>query len=171
VSPHTFLRTILDPGLVQLAHLGGPKPADDIRQFLLTVALQESGPDLDARYQNSPSTSAGPARSWWQFEESGGVAGVLGHASSGDLARNACKACHVQPSQSAIWRAMEGHDRLATMFARLLVLTDPHAVPTDPDDAWDCYCNRLWRPGKPHPETWPGNWAVATEAVAAVPCP
>lgn len=165
MTPDQFLVDILDPGLVFLASIEGPIPTDDVRRFLLCVALQESGATLTARYQNSPSPEPGPARGWYQFESGGGVKGVLTHGASSSLAKAACNHLHVVASQDAVWRALEGHDRLATVFARLLLFTDTHPVPTTASGAWDCYCNRLWRPGKPHPAMWVDNWRTADETV------
>src|SRR5215831_11244028 len=79
MPPDLFLNSILDPGLVALFQNGGPAITDAARRFLLAIAFQESGPKLEARYQNSPSASAGPAHGWWQFEQDGGVAGVWTH--------------------------------------------------------------------------------------------
>ena len=165
MSPEKFLAQVLDPGLKYLASLGGPKPSDEARVFLLAVAGQESG--WGARYQSAPSSTPGPARGFWQFEQGGGVAGVLTHSSSDDLAATLCDSLTVVPDQAAAWRALEGNDRLAAGFARLLLLTDPYPIPTDQAEAWDCYANRLWRPGAPHPDAWPGNWQAAEEAVAS----
>jgi hypothetical protein len=165
MTPDLFLTSVIDPGLDALAELDGPEPSDDVCRFLLAVALQESGTSLSARYQSSPSTSPGPARGWWQFECGGGVAGVLSHAASKSLAAAVCAGFEVVCAKEAVWRALEGHDLLATCFARLLLYTDPFPVPTNESDAWDCYANRLWRPGKPHPDSWPANWATATSVV------
>jgi len=161
MTPDAFLETILNPGLRFLAHLGGPPATNDARRFLLAVAQQESGQDLNARFQGSPSSSPGPARSWFQFEAGGGVVGVLTHPSSAALAKQVCAALHVIPETNAVWRAMEGHDHLAVAFSRLLVLTDPYPIPTEEQAAWTCYCDRLWRPGKPHPENWHSNFVTA----------
>jgi hypothetical protein len=166
MTPETFLATIIDPGLDALANLGGPAPSHDARRMCLTIAMQESGRDLNARYQNSPSTSPGPARGWWQFEQGGGVNGVLNHSGSKTQARKLCDHCAVQAQDGAVWRALEGHDDLACGFARLLLWTDPKALPTNAADGWDYYL-RNWRPGKPHRENWDGNWMAAETAVAA----
>ena len=165
-----FLNGILDPGLVFVATLD-PEilPTPDVRRFLLTVAQQESGPKLDARYQGSPSNSPGPARGWWQFEQSGGVAGVMQHAASKEQVMLACRVLHIHFQSAAIWRALEGHDTLSVCFARMLLRTDTHPVPTNAADGWKCYADRLWRPGKPHPETWQGNWDAAAAAVQVNP--
>jgi hypothetical protein len=168
LTPQAFLFQVIDPGLVFLEELGGPAINNDVRRFLLAVAMQESGTGLSARYQNAPSVSPGPARGFYQFEQGGGVAGVLAHTRSKALALRACAACEVAAQSGAVWRAIEGHDRLATAFARLLVWTDPQALPTTERDAWSCYM-RLWRPGKPHPENWPINWELAGDAVNEPP--
>lgn len=160
MTPELFLTRIVNPGLFFLRRAGGPKPTDAVRHMLITIALQESGPDLNARYQGSPSSSPGPARGWWQFEQGGGVAGVLAHFSTEVLSKEVCNRCSVQPDSPAVWRALEGHDLLATSFARMLLFTDPAAIPTAPAPSWEMYM-RLWRPGKPHPETWGKNWQTA----------
>jgi len=168
MPPEIFLANILDPGLAALTEQGGPPVSDAARRFLLAVALQESGPKLEARYQNSPSTSAGPARGWYMFEQGGGVVGVLNHTASKKLAQLTCNTFAVLVQPAAVWRALEGHDLLATCFARLLLWTDPAAIPTQQQPAWDCYM-RLWRPGKPHADVWPGNWQTASKAIIDVP--
>ncbi len=169
MTPDEFLTRILDPGLQFVASIGGPQPTIAARRFLLAVALQESGPNLEARYQNSPAAVPGPARGWWQFEQGGGVNGVLTHPNSQALAQTACNRLFVVPDGAACWRAIEGHDLLATAFARLLLWTDPPPIPTTEQAAWDCYANRLWRPGAPRRNDWTANWATAQAAVAANP--
>lgn len=165
MSPDVFLTSIIDDGLTFLAGINGPQPSDNARRFMLAIALQESGRNLDARYQNSPAASPGPARGWWQFEQGGGVAGVLTHAASSSMAAAACSQTWVVPQAAAAWRAIEGNDRLACAFARLLIWTDRAALPTSSTDGWDQYL-RLWRPGKPHPEMWGGNWQTADATVS-----
>jgi len=169
MTPEVFLTDILDPGCAFLAELGGPPQSDNARQFLLCVALTESGPKLDARYQNSPSTSRGPANGWLQFEQGGGVHGVMTHQASTALARTLCDALHVVWNEPAVWRAIEGHDLLSIGFGRLLLWTDPGPLPTTEEAAWQCYAERLWRPGAPHRDVWHDNWGTASAAVAANP--
>jgi len=169
MTPDVFLTRILDPGLQFVASIGGPQPTTAARRFLLAVALQESGPALDARYQNSPAAVPGPARGWWQFEQNGGVNGVLTNPNSQALAQAACNQLFVAQNAAACWRAIEGHDLLATAFARLLLWTDPQPIPTTEQSGWDCYANRLWRPGAPRRADWTANWAIAQAAVAAKP--
>lgn len=165
---NTFLKDIIDPGLEFLSSIGGPRPSDPARRFLLAIAQQESGPNLEARYQNSPSATPGPARGFWQFEQGGGVAGVLRHNSCKAYAEALCRRCIVVASPGAVWRALEGHDLMAVGFARLLVLTTPKALPTAENEGWSQYLD-LWRPGKPHQAAWSGNWQRSASAVAASP--
>jgi len=166
MEPSAFLARVIDDGLDFLQSIGGPDPSHEARRFLLCIALQESGPKLDARYQNSPSGSPGPARGWWQFEQGGGTVGVLNHAGSRALAQEACTQLTVVAEPAAVWRALEGNDLLSCTFARLLVFTDPAPVPTDEDTAWDYYI-RVWRPGAPHRDAWTTNWKTASDCVAA----
>lgn len=163
MTPSTFRAYVLRPGLEQLHQIGGPRPSLDAERLLLAIAGQESG--LAHRYQVLGKGKPGAARGWWQFEAGGGVAGVMRHPSSAALARRLCDACAVAWDQGAIWRAIEGHDTLATGFGRLLVWTDPGALPQGERAGWDYYL-RNWRPGKPHPDTWAGHWQKAERALA-----
>lgn len=90
----------------------------------------------------------GPARGLWQFERGGGVAGVLRHASSRDLAQRIALQRIGNAGADAVWQALEHDDVLAGVFARLLLWTDPAALPAvgREDAAWALYL-RCWRPG------------------------
>lgn len=141
----------------------GDRP--EATRMLMAIAGQESG--WSHRYQLAgpmSSTKAGPARGWWQFEMRGGVAGVMGHRLTQAKAKRLCDLCHVYFDEDDIWRALEGHDALATGFARLLLWTEPRPLPTDREGGWSQYF-RNWRPGKPHPEKWPDVWSAAHSAV------
>lgn len=124
--------------------------------MLLTTGLQES--KFEHRYQvlNTPGAK-GPARSFWQMEEGGGVKGVMAHPASAALARAACAMRNVPFERRAVWLAIETDDVLAAIFARLLYYTDPGRLPmvTQTAEAWALYL-RTWRPGKPKPDTWAG---------------
>ena len=170
MTPDKFCAEVIDPGLARLFGLAGlPPPSQPARSMMLAIALQESGAALAARYQGSPAANPGPARGFWQFEQGGGVYGVLNHPASRSSALRLCEACEVVSQTAAVWRALEGHDFLACGFARLLLWTDPAALPpptpASREAAWNYYL-RLWRPGKPHPETWAAHWATATGAAA-----
>lgn len=156
-------KTIIGPGLQLLA----PKlDTPQARVLLLAIGLQES--KFTARRQ----MGNGPARSFWQFEEgatiSSGVKGVLNHPASGDTLRRVAVSRGVAGTSRAIWEAIERDDLLACALARLLILTDAAPLPAlgDADGAWALYALRCWRPGKPHPETWPGYYAQAFAEVA-----
>ena len=159
MKPQNFLR-IIDEGLRVLANIGGPAPTDDVRRFLLCIALQESGPELSARYQNSPSSTPGAAKGFFQFEAGGGCRGVLTNQATETLAKQLCEECAVLAEQSAVWRALEGHDLLAVGFARLLVYSDASPLPQNEQEGW-AYYMRTWRPGRPDPDRWTANWAQA----------
>jgi hypothetical protein len=131
------------------------------RVLLLAIGLQES------RFLHRRQIG-GPARGFWQFERNGGVRGVLTHPASRDDALRICAARHVAPVSATIHAALETDDILAAAFARLLLWTDPLRLPAagDADGAWALYL-RTWRPGKPHPHTWPVLYAQALSAMEA----
>lgn len=130
--------------------------------MLLAIGLQESR--FDARIQKG----GGPARGLWQFERGGGIKGVLTHPVSRKKAEAFCLAASVAPTIDAAYKAVAEDDVLACQFARLLLLTDPRPLPAlgEQMEAWGYYL-RNWRPGKPHPETWPELYQRALKAVAA----
>jgi len=131
----------------------------EARLELLTIGRQESR--FIYRRQ-----IGGPARSFWQMEEGGGVRGVLMHPTTTALIREVCAARQVQCNVPAVYRAIENDDVLACCMARLLLWTDAKPLPAfdDVDGSWDYYV-RNWRPGKPHRETWAGFHAEARTAL------
>lgn len=135
------------------------------RLMLYSIGLQES--KFEHRWQivdaNDPA-KMGPARSFWQMERGGGVAGVLGHDATAAFARKVCTARQVEPEAGAVWTRMAIDDVLGAAFARLLLYTDPRPLPDigAGEAAWQYYL-RNWRPGKPHPEEWPANYANAAQ--------
>lgn len=141
----------------------------DATRFLIAAGLQESR--LEHRWQVLDGGRKGPARGLWQFEQGGGVKGVLTHPASRYWAHQVCAHFNIAPTPSAVWMELERNDVLAAAFARLLLFTDPKRIPTDEDDAWQAYAKRLWRPGalRRQPrgirEKWARNWAAACEAV------
>ncbi|AMG44734.1 hypothetical protein AL520_09345 [Achromobacter xylosoxidans] len=134
------------------------------RVMLLAIGLQES------RFVHRRQIG-GPARGFWQFEKGtrasrGGVWGVFLHAASKGHLATLCKARSVACDPDAIYAALEYDDVLAAGVARLLLWTDPKALPAvgDADAGWALYL-RTWRPGKPHPETWPDLYRQAAAQV------
>lgn len=119
----------------------------------------------ESKYKTRIQSGNGPARSYWQFENGrlSGINGVLSHKATAAMAKTVCKACGVEPERMAVWKAMETDDVLGAAFARMLMYTDPQPLPTNAQQAWEMYANRLWRPGKPHPDEWPDSWAFGLE--------
>jgi len=131
----------------------------EARVVLAAIGFQETSYATRIQYNN------GPARSYWQFENGrlAGINGVLTHRASAEMAKQVCKARGVAPERMAVWKAMETDDTLGAAFARLLMYTDPFPLPFTAAEAWEMYANRLWRPGKPHPEKWPQSWAFGLD--------
>lgn len=136
-------KTILDAAL---ALLPSNMDTPSARVHMLAFGLQESL--MKHRYQVLNGRGKGPARGLWQFERGGGVLGVLQHPQSRVHARRVCDARGVEPDSRSVWERMETDDALAGAFARLLMWTDPLALPaaTDAEGAWRLYL-RTWRPG------------------------
>lgn len=160
MSPEEFLRRMMRPGLHELAEIGGPAVSPLVERILLAIALQES--DIRARFQGSPASVAGPARGWWQFEVAGCM-GVLQHRASRELAQRMCERHHIVPHAAALHRALEGHDTMAAAIARLLLWTEPRALPTTAEQGWEQYI-RNWRPGRPSQHRWGERWRTAHAA-------
>lgn len=127
--------------------------------MLLAIGLQES------RFLHRRQIG-GPARGFWQFEQGGGVRGVLKHTASAELAARVCRARGVITTEADVYEALDDDDVLACCFARLLLWTDPKPLPAvgDHDAAWELYL-RTWRPGKPHRHTWGGLYLAAMAEV------
>jgi hypothetical protein len=145
--------------------------------MMLAIGLQESRfIHRDQVVTGKPPGQVGPATGFWQFEKGGGVAGVMQHAMTADIARHVATASAIAFDRDVIWRAFAtpAGDQLAAAFARLLLFTDPRALPEAfagaEEEAWQCYI-RNWRPGKPHRQTWGGFWAEALRLVGSAPAP
>jgi hypothetical protein len=158
-----IIRGAIDPALQLL-----PKKFDsrEARTLMLAIGLQES------RFEYRRQLGNGPARGFWQFEEGtrasrGGVWGVYLHSASADLLRQLGHDRDVSFDPHAIWAALEQDDVLAAGVARLMLFTNPKPLPAigDADGAWAYYLN-TWRPGKPHPETWPALYVQALATTA-----
>lgn len=135
----------------------------EARVMLVAIGLQESRFKHRRQLVGNPPRPVGPAKSYWQAEKGGGmVHGVRTHRGVKGYAANLYKERDVQPTNQAIWDAIEHDDVLAAGLARLLLWTDPHKLPEigDVEGSWDLYI-RTWRPGKPHRSTWNEMYARA----------
>lgn len=155
MTPKSLLLNAIDPALAFLATRGIPV-SDKARVLVLAIAGQESA--WAARLQ----VPVAYARSYWQFEEGGGVSGVVHHPASAPHIKAVCAEHDIPYSVSKIYEAMAWHDVLAASMARLLLFTDPHPLPDvgDVQAGW-AYYQRNWRPGAPHPEIWPARYGTA----------
>lgn len=158
MSMDEVTRLAIDPAL---RILPGAMDTSEARVMLLAIGLQES------RLEYRKQLKGGPARGLWQFERGtkasrGGVWGVFLHDASRYWLSQLCAARGVTFHPEHIYPALERDDVLAAGLARLLLFTDPMRLPTlrDQDAAWALYI-RTWRPGRPHPETWPRFHAEA----------
>lgn len=137
-------RSIIVPALGELP-MG--MTSDKASVALLAIGQKESL--FVYRYQVIGGGKKGPARSFWQAEEGGGmVHGVMTHKATEDIARKLCERHGVPFTTRAVWTAIEQDDILACALARLLLWTDPGALPEvyDAPGAFALYL-RVWRPG------------------------
>ena len=136
----------------------------EARVMVYATGLQESR--FTHRAQVIDGGGKGPARGYWQFERGGGVRGVLRHPASKFWMHSVCNARNVPAQETSVWLAMETDDVLAAAAARLLLFTDPSKLPAigEQSEALRYYL-RNWRPGKPHPRTWPECYETALKAV------
>lgn len=151
MTPSEAVQTALLPAL---ALLPGAMNSPSAQVQLLAIAGQES--NLEHRWQvidaNRPDVK-GPARGLLQFElgseaSRGGVWGVYLHRASHHHLLHVCRLRGVECRPEIIWRALETDDVLAFAVGRLLLWTDPRALPAVGDEgaAFDLY-TRTWRPG------------------------
>jgi len=162
MTPDILLHLIIRPAGVLLKVEADINPSRLAERMLLAIAIQESG--LRHRVQ----MGGGPARGLWQFEAGGGVAGVLRHPATRDHAKRLCERLLTPPGTAAVHMAISDNDLLACCFARLLLWSDPRALPATADDGWATYL-RCWRPGKPHPRTWFNAWTIADAIIEVTP--
>lgn len=159
MSPTAFREIILDPGLSVLTRFTGLVSDDRARVLLLAIAGQESA--WKHRRQ-----IGGPARSYWQFERAGGLRGVLTHRSSAAHAVKLCAGLSIPVNETIVFEAMAWSDHLAVGMARLLLWTDPRALPDvgEQDAAYEMYL-RNWRPGRPRPDSWSDRYLASVAAL------
>lgn len=152
-----------------LALLPGKMDTPQARAEMLAIGYQESG--FVARQQGGTKKTPGqgPAKSFWQFERMGGVAELLDTPSTAAILTPICDLLgYPRWTPTDLHEAMEHNDVLAAVMARLLLYRDPRQMPESNEIAkgWEIYVAR-WRPGKPHPQTWPAHFAAGWEMVRA----
>lgn len=120
----------------------------EARAMLLAIGLQES------RFQYRKQIR-GPARGFFQFEEHGGVRGVLNHAQTKPIITGVLDQLQYSHLIDTSYEAIAHNDVLACCYARLLLYTHPEALPgpSETERAWAYYTD-TWRPGKAHRSTW-----------------
>jgi hypothetical protein len=156
-----FYKTIVRPSLDWMAGaLAIPNTAES---SVLTMAIP--GQESNWRYRVQ---IGGPARSYWQFEQGGGLAGLYRLVPT-QLVK-VCDWLDIPHDINTVFQAMAWNDNLACCCARLLLWTDPRPLPAvgAVDAAWQYYLS-IWRPGMPHPQTWAGCYEKARAAVALDP--
>lgn len=162
MTPQRLYQTAIRPALDELAALGIPSSPQAAR-FLLAIALQESG--LKHRRQVvTGGAENGPAVSYWQGEITGGLIDMLNRPATSKHMKAVCEAYNVAPTPAALWEAIRYQDIVAACAARLLIYTLPTTLPDDDLSGWTQY-RKAWAPGKPKPDTWPANWALASATV------
>lgn len=140
----TFYHRILQPGVAYTYEEQGllaPRwDTIDSQALLLVIAHHESG--LTHRHQIN-----GPAVGWWQFEKGGGTKQIFSTA----LGRRALSDFHIPLDLDSAHLAVEYNDTIAFVYARLLLFSDPFAIPPYDGSKNDLfqYYDHLWRPGKP----------------------
>jgi hypothetical protein len=150
-----YIRTAVIPAALKF--LPAKLDSFEARALLVAIGMQES------RFLHRRQVG-GPARGFWQFENGGGVHGVLTHAATKPLITPVLDALQYQPGDC--YYAIEHNDTLAAVFARLLLFSHPKPLPDEASAAWRYYLD-IWRPGKPHAETWAPFFAEAWALEAA----
>lgn len=163
MTPQRLYQTAIRPALDELAQLGIPSSPQAAR-FLLAIALQESGLKHRRQVTGSSGLENGPAVSFLQGEITGGLIDMLSRPATSKYMKAICEAYNVTPTPAGLWEAIRYQDIVAFAAGRLLVYTLPSKLATTPQEGWLQYLS-AWRPGKPKPDTWPANWALASATV------
>lgn len=165
MTPLQMLLDVIDPGLEYMCDVIGVRQfiSPESRVMLLSISGQEG--NFKERVQ-----IGGPARSYWQFERGGGLAGVMSHAQTAAWLHVVCDALDIEYTSATIFEAMAWNDHLAVTLARLnlWLVRGPLPAIGSQAAAWGYYENQ-WSPGKPGPTRWPTNYQSALSAVKAHP--
>lgn len=153
MTPKFLLTNAIRPAFALLEAVG---VHSDIKAELMVLAI--AGQESSWQYRRQLPVAY--ARSLWQFEEGGGVAGLFSVVPA--KLQFVCEQCLVPFDRATVFEAMAWNDILAAAMARLLLWTDPAPIPNlgEVEAALQMYL-RNWRPGLPHPEVWPGRYGTA----------
>jgi hypothetical protein len=167
MTPRQFFEWIMIPSYSAWIEYTQKVPVgDNAELMMLAIAGQES--NWTERRQ-----IGGPARGFWQFEESGGIACLMRLDDSTideddpdfvELSREFCVHLSIPVDTHTVYEAIAWNDVLAFGFARLLLWSDPAALPPvgAETEAWHYYL-RTWQPGKPDPARWASvYWQAVT---------
>ena len=140
-----------------LALLPAKMNSPEAKALLTAICLQESG--FKHRKQ-----IGGPALGFFMWELPQ-VGLVLRHEVIGPMALKVLADLAYSvgaPPFENIHAAMQHNDVLQCAFSRLMLWPDAAPLPQQGDvqGSLATYL-RVWRPGRPHPEKWPANWAQA----------
>jgi len=174
MTPETFFVRIVEPCLQYMAT--SPSIAipvsDAARVLVLTIAGQESRWKDRRQIGMSYYPQKIGARGYWQFESTWGGPVAINDVlqSTPRQIETVCSALDIPCDEIALYEACAWNDTLACAMARLLLWSDPAPLPAvgDKDASWKYY-ERNWRPGAPHPETWPGLYDRARAAISPAP--
>lgn len=125
--------------------------------MILAICMQESRFQFRkqvVRYvQGEP--VFGPARGYGQFEMQGGILGVLRHEATRVYIRDVLTELNYDHEVLTSYQAIEHNDVVCAAYCRLYLWTHPDPLPEFGQDetSWNYYLS-VWRPGKPHRETW-----------------
>lgn len=160
----------IDAGLSLL-----PEKMRDARaRVLLFATNRQENPNRSPRQiisKDGKLVAEGPAVGDYQFEKGGAVVDVMTRATSRTLAGQVLALRGVQPSTTAVFKALQTDPVLAAALARLNYYNDPKALPDLGDESgnWALYL-RTWRPGAyaRQPQElrakWRGSYADAMKA-------
>lgn len=171
IEPRDFLRDTIDPALAKLAvMLQREVASDEARLMVLACCMQESSLNHRRQIDDAGNPMDHRARGWPQFErgttKGAGIKGLYEHPASKGPLHAVCMKLSVPFDIDTIHQAIAWNDELAVDAARLLLWTDPRAIPEleDEQEAWECYL-RAWNPGKADRDRWS---VVYQQALAAL---
>ena len=155
---HNVLQSIDEALLLLPKKMRKPEQRHTILKNLLAINLQEDPKrygyqvvrrteyTLEQNYIDNPKWAKGPARGVYQFEQKGGVRGVMRHRATHSYSEDLSEELGVLYDEKSIWLALEKNLVLASGFARLLLWTDPKPLSDKPELAFETY-KRVWRAG------------------------